>query len=60
MKWLKSLFTDAQWDADVCKVVGFACLVCGLVGFFLGRDNFQFVILSGCALLGWKAKIEEV
>lgn len=58
--WFKSLFTDKEWDFDLSKVVGFGCVVVGIVGFFMAKDNFQFIFLAGCGLLGWKAKVEGV
>lgn len=51
MKWLKSLFTDKEWDADLTKVLGFAIVVCGLIGFFTGKDNFQWVVVFGSGLI---------
>lgn len=46
-----SLFTDADWDADATKVFGFAVVTCGLVGFFLQKQDFQWVIVFGSALI---------
>ena len=49
MKFIKSLFTDGQWDGDLVKVMGFALIVTGVVGWFLGRDP-AFVIGFGALL----------
>ena len=38
MKFIKSLFTDLQWDGDLTKVIGFAIVASGVVGWFMGRD----------------------
>jgi hypothetical protein len=46
-----SLFTDADWDADATKVFGFAVVTCGLVGFFLQKQDFQWVIVFGAGLI---------
>lgn len=58
--WFKSLFTDREWDADASKIVGFALVVAGCVGFFMAKENFQWLIAFGAGLLGWKAKVEGV
>jgi hypothetical protein len=50
IKFLKSLFTDIQWDGDLTKVVGFAIVACGIVGWFLGRDPV-FMLGFGGALI---------
>lgn len=39
--WLASLFTDKEWDCDITKVLGFGIVVAGIVGFFLGKSDFQ-------------------
>ena len=49
MKFIKSLFTDGEWDGDLVKVMGFALIVTGCIGWFLGRDP-AFVIGFGAAL----------
>ena len=36
--FLKSMFTDREWDGDIVKVVGFVLVVLGMVGWFAGRD----------------------
>jgi len=40
-KFLQSLVTDREWDADVTKVAGLALVVFGLVGFFFGKSGFE-------------------
>lgn len=59
-RFFKSLFTDREWDADLSKIVGFACVVCGVVGFFMGKDNFPWVIGFGAGLLGWKSQVDGI
>lgn len=51
VKFLHSLVTDKDWDADATKVFGIAVVVCGLVGFFLGKHDFQWVIVFGAGLI---------
>lgn len=51
MKWLKSIFTDREWDADATKVFGFAVVVAGIIGFFLGKNDFQWLIGFGASLI---------
>lgn len=58
--WFKSLFTDKEWDFDLSKVVGFCAVVCGIVGFFMAKDGFQWLLTFGVGLLGWKASVEGV
>ena len=52
MKWLKSVFTDREWDADSTKIFGFIIVVAGLVGFFMGKSNFEWVVGFGAGLIG--------
>lgn len=49
--WLTSLFSDREWDTDITKVLGFGIIVSGLVGFFLGKSDFQWVIAFGSGLI---------
>lgn len=49
MKFIKSLFTDGAWDGDLVKVAGFALIVVGVVGWFMGRDP-AFIVGFGAAL----------
>ncbi len=49
MKQIKALFTDGEWDADLVKVAGFALIVVGVVGWFLGKDP-AFIVGFGAAL----------
>lgn len=48
---ITSLFTDRQWDADLTKVVGFALIVAGVVGFFKEKGNFQWLMTFGSGLI---------
>ena len=50
MKFIKSLFTDGEWDGDLVKVFGAVLIVVGLVGFFLKVPGFEWVIGFGAAL----------
>lgn len=58
--FFKSLFTDREWDADITKIIGFVCIVCGVVGFFMAKSDFQWVIGFGAGLLGWKAQVDGI
>jgi len=49
MKFIKSLFTDGEWDGDLVKVMGFALIVTGVVGWFMGRDP-AFIVGFGSLL----------
>lgn len=49
--WLTSLFTDKEWDLDLAKVLGFVIVVAGIVGFFLGKSDFQWIIAFGSGLI---------
>lgn len=49
--WLTSLFTDRDWDLDLAKVVGFVIVVAGIVGFFLGKSDFQWIVAFGSGLI---------
>lgn len=51
IKAIKAMFTDREWDADVTKIIGFAVIVAGLVGFFMGKSEFQWVIAFGSGLI---------
>lgn len=51
MKWLKSLFTDKDWDFDITKIIGFCLIVIGIVAYFLGRENWQWFIVTGAGSL---------
>lgn len=48
-KFFQSLVTDREWDADVTKVAGLALMLCGLVGFFIGKPGFEWLIGFGAA-----------
>lgn len=52
--WFTSLFTDKDWDFDLSKVLGFFCIACGMVGFFMNKDNASVlgILGFGSALLG--------
>lgn len=49
--WFTSLFSDKEWDCDITKVLGFGIIVAGLVGFFLGKPDFQWIIAFGSGLI---------
>jgi FtsH-binding integral membrane protein len=49
--WFTSLFTDREWDTDLTKVLGFAIIVAGIVGFFLEKSDFQWLVGFGSTLI---------
>lgn len=49
--WFTSLFSDKEWDFDITKVLGFAVVVAGIVGFFLERSDFQWIVAFGSSLI---------
>jgi FtsH-binding integral membrane protein len=49
--WFNSLFTDREWDSDLTKVLGFGIVVAGLIGFFMGKSDFQWVVSLGAGLI---------
>lgn len=49
--WFTSLFTDSDWDFDLTKVLGFCIVVTGIVGFFLNKADFQYIIAFGAGLI---------
>ena len=49
--WFTSLFTDRNWDCDLTKVIGFGIVVVGIVGFFMDKANFQWIMLFGSGLI---------
>lgn len=57
-KFFKSIFTDKEWDADCSKICGWIMITVGFVGFFLEKNNFEWLITTGASLIGI-AKIKE-
>lgn len=49
--WFTSLFSDRDWDFDLTKVLGFCIVVAGIVGFFLNKADFQWIIAFGSGLI---------
>ena len=49
--FIKSLFTDSEWDGDATKVIGFFILLAGLIGFFMSKQGFEIVIAFGSGLI---------
>lgn len=57
-KSLKALFTDNEWDLDLSKVIGFVCMVAGLVGYFKQLNGFEWIIGTGIGLLGLSKAVD--
>lgn len=49
--WFTSLFTDSDWDFDLTKILGFCIVVAGIIGFFLNKADFQWIIAFGSGLI---------
>lgn len=49
--WFTSLFTDREWDTDITKVLGFIIVVAGIVGFFMEKPDFQWIVSMGAGLI---------
>ena len=49
--WFTSLFTDRECDTDITKVIGFGIIVAGLVGFFMEKSDFQWIVAFGSGLV---------
>jgi len=60
--FIKSLFTDNDFDGDISKVIGFGLIVVGVVAHFLSKDattNKWFVTTGACLILG-KSTVETL
>ena len=49
--WFTSLFSDKEWDFDITKVLGFLIVIAGVVGFFLEKSDFQWIVAFGSGLI---------
>lgn len=59
MKFFLSLITDKEWDGDGAKFFGLALIIAGLVGFFLGRVGFEWVVGFGATMIATGKWAEE-
>jgi len=57
--FLLSLVTDKDWDGDAAKVFGFGLMVAGVVGFFLARQGFEWLVGFGATMVGTGKWAEE-
>ena len=57
--FLASLVTDKDWDGDGAKFFGLALIIAGLVGFYLGKSDFQWVLGFGATMIGTGKWAEE-
>lgn len=51
LKQVASIFTDKDFDADAVKIFGIALVVAGVVGWWFGKQDFQWVIGFGASLV---------
>lgn len=58
--FIHSIFSDSEWDADLAKLTGFILVVVAVVGFFIQKDGWQWLMGFGAGLIGWKSKVENV
>ena len=59
LKFLLSLVTDKDWDGDGAKFFGLALIITGLVGWWLGKSEFQWVIGFGATMIATGKWSEE-
>ena len=59
LRFLLSLVTDKEWDGDGAKFFGLALIVAGVVGFFLSRAGFEWLIGFGATMIGTGKWAEE-
>lgn len=45
--FIKSIFTDKDWDGDPTKVFGFLLCICGVIGFFLTLPEWSIMLGIG-------------
>jgi len=48
---LWSLVSDKDWDADVVKILGIALVAAGVVGWWKGKTDFQWIVGYGSTLV---------
>ena len=58
-KFFLSLVTDKDWDGDAAKLFGLALMVSGVVGFFLAKSGFEWLIGFGATMIGTGKWAEE-
>ena len=45
--FIKSIFTDRDWDGDATKVFGFIIVVIGIIGFFTSLSGWELMMTFG-------------
>lgn len=51
LKQIASIFTDKDFDADAVKVFGIALVIIGVVGWWSGKSDFQWIVGFGAGLV---------
>jgi hypothetical protein len=51
LKQIASIFTDKDFDTDAVKVFGIALVIVGVLGWWNGKQDFQWVIGFGASLI---------
>lgn len=46
-----SIITDNQWDADPTKIFGLVLVIAGIVGWWIGKPDFQWIVGFGTGLI---------
>lgn len=50
-KQIYSMFSDKDWDTDPVKVFGIALILAGVVGWWMGKPDFQWIVGFGASLV---------
>ena len=45
------MITDNQWDADPTKIFGLVLVIAGIVGWWVGKPDFQWIVGFGTGLI---------
>ena len=49
--FIKSIFTDRDWDGDATKVFGFIIVVIGIIGFFTSISGWELMMTFGATMI---------
>lgn len=50
LKQVWSLLSDQDWDADLTKVAGVVLMAIGVVGWWYGKADFQWIVGVGAGM----------
>lgn len=57
--FMLSLVTDKDWDGDAAKFFGLGLMIAGVVGFFLAKSGFEWLVGFGATMIGTGKWAEE-